>query len=165
MPLNGKWGCWETAVCLRYILWRIGITAIYCGQTLFPDSPPLFHADLTHSLRGCIMRIFYLGNPKYTAIRTNTIPSVIRIIDHPLCFLRDNPMTIKNNPSSIDAIIAKNPILFTPFKLNHSIMTIGYFQIMSDSNNSSVKFFVHFKKQGYNSFSVLHIQRRRRLIS
>lgn len=159
------------------------------------------------------MRIFYLGNPKYTAIRTNTIPSVIRIIDHPLCFLRDNPMTIKNIPSSIDAIIAKNPILFTPikfgicpastrtwaenfrprrecvrkssgaldgadavsnllltfpgwtFKMNHSIMEIGYFQIMSDSDNSSVKFFVHFKKQGYNSFSVLHIQRRRRLVS
>ena len=56
-------------------------------------------------------------------------------------------MTIKNIPSSIDAIIAKNPILFPPFKLNHSIMEIGYFQIMSDSNNSSVKFFVHFKNQ------------------
>ena len=91
-------------------------------------------------------------------MRTSTIPSAIRIIGHPFCFLRELPIATNNIPSSIDAIIAKNPILFTPFKMDYSIMTIGYFQIMSYSNNSGVKLFVHVKKQGYNSFPVLHIQ-------
>lgn len=74
-------------------------------------------------------------------------------------------MEINNIPSSIDAIITKNPISFTPFKMDYSIMTIGYFQVMSYGNDSGVKFFVHVKKQGYNSFSVLRIQGCRRFIS
>lgn len=91
-------------------------------------------------------------------MRTNTVPSAIRIIGHPFCFLREIPIATNNIPSSIDAIIAKNPILFTPFKMDYSIMTICYVQIMSYSNDSGVKLFVHVKKQGYNSFSVFHIQ-------
>ena len=98
-------------------------------------------------------------------MRTNNIPSAIRIIGHPFCFLREIPIATNNIPSSIDAIIAKNPILFTPFKMYYSIMTIGYFQIMSYSNDGGVKLFVHVKKQGNNSFSILHIQGRRRFIS
>ena len=35
---------------------------------------------------------------------------------------------------------------------------------MSYCNNCSVKFLVHSKKQGYNSFSVLHIERCRRFM-
>ena len=63
-------------------------------------------------------------------MRTNTIPSAIRIIGHPFCFLREIPIATNNIPNSIDAIIAKNPILFTPFKMDYSIMAIGYFQII-----------------------------------
>ena len=96
-------------------------------------------------------------------MRTNNIPSAIRIIGRPFCFLREIPITTNNIPSSIDAIIAKNPILFTPFKMNYSIMTISYFQIMSYSNNCSAKFFVHFEKQCYNSFFVFHRSEERRV--
>ena len=64
----------------------------------------------------------------------------------------------------MDATITKNPISLTPLKTNDSIMTIGYFQIMSYRNNGGVKFFVHSEKQGYDSFPVLHIQSGRRLI-
>lgn len=87
------------------------------------------------------------------------------MIGHPFCFLRETPMITKNIPNSSDAVIAKNPILFTPFKMNYSVMTISHFQIMSYSNDCSIKFLVHSKQQCYNSFSVIHIQRGRRFIS
>lgn len=60
--------------------------------------------------------------------------------------LREIPKAIKNIPINMEIIITKKLILFAPFKTNYSIMTVSYFQIMSYSNNGSVKFFVHFKK-------------------
>lgn len=74
------------------------------------------------------------------------MPNTVMMIGQPFCFLREIPMITKNIPSKNDAIIAKNPILFTPFNMNYSVMTIGYFQIMRYSNDCSIKFFVHSKQ-------------------
>lgn len=41
-------------------------------------------------------------------------------MEQPLCFLQEIPKAIKNIPNNIDAIIPKNPISFTPFKMNYS---------------------------------------------